>query len=695
MGAFVNLYRRLDLIQRTLSFRVAASVVAVLLCGLYFGPLLGRSYDLHAQRMALGQALVNQNVDNGDPLAISLVETGTVTLGGRTYGGEDIARRAPMLFDRDGYLAAPARLVEELLADQLPGWAPRFLLEQPGTTLMLAIITLLWLLLIVWMQIAVPFVLTLVGTAIPVAVCGLAGWGQMMLAFAGMGLLTFTFVLLTRAVLIAFQHPNQILAVAHTVVKEASRSRLSLVFVVLLLVGLPLLPVWLDPESPLRFRIQTFISRSLGLTYALAACMTLFLACATVAFEIRDRQIWQLMTKPMGRFNYLLGKWLGVASINAVILVVAGVSIFTYVKYLSQLPVASGMEGALDRLAVRDEVLTARVGAVPRIEGLVAEQLRARVELMIQRDPELSRLDEVPLATKRKLARELQEQYVESQRSINPIDPARPEDGSINSRTYVFAGLGPARELQSTLTLRYRFHILGDDEHQTFSVGFLFNDDPETATERQYIPTVTHRLPVGTDLIRDDGTMAVTVYNLFVTSPEINNRGELNFEAGDFELLYRVASFEANFFRAVVITWVKLGFLAMLGIAASTLLSFPVACLLSFTIFIGGTTGPFLALSLEEYYPPPTSQMDWTNVGMVLQWLFQSFIRATAQGLVFALHSFGEYRPTQSLVEGRLISWRMVAGGFFWLGIVWSGVALVFGFLVIRNRQLAIYSGHG
>ncbi|NIN12106.1 MAG: hypothetical protein GTO61_12010, partial [Gemmatimonadales bacterium] len=52
-------------------------------------------------------------------------------------------------------------------------------------------------------------------------------------------------------------------------------------------------------------------------------------------------------------------------------------------------------------------------------------------------------------------------------------------------------------------------------------------------------------------------------------------------------------------------------------------------------------------------------------------------------------------RPTQSLLEGRLISWRSVATGFFWLGLIWSGLALVIGYFVMRNRQLAIYSGHG
>jgi hypothetical protein len=289
MGAFVNLYRRLDLAQRTLWFRVAASALALLLCAGYFGPLLVKSYDLHGQRLRLGQALIGQNLNNGDEHALSLQESGTVTVGGRTYGGPALARRSVMLFDRDGYIAAPVRLVEQLLADQRPDWAPRFLLEQPGTTWMLATMALLFLLLVVWMKVTLAFVLTLLGTSIPVLVSWGLGWEQAMLAFAGMGLLTFTFVLLTRALLIAFQYPNQVLAVAHTVIKEASRSRLSLVFVILLLVGLPLLPIWLDPDTPLRFRIQTFISRSLGMTYALAACMTLFLACATVAFEIRDR----------------------------------------------------------------------------------------------------------------------------------------------------------------------------------------------------------------------------------------------------------------------------------------------------------------------------------------------------------------------------------------------------------------------
>ena len=98
---------------------------------------------------------------------------------------------------------------------------------------------------------------------------------------------------------------------------------------------------------------------------------------------------------------------------------------------------------------------------------------------------------------------------------------------------------------------------------------------------------------------------------------------------------------------------------------------------------------------LSEYYPPDPTTLDWSNFGQVMYWAVKSLTRGIAQVLVYLLGRFGGYRPTQSLVEGRLISWQSVAGGIWWLGVIWSGIAATFGYLVMRNRQLAIYSGHG
>jgi hypothetical protein len=698
MTMLLAAYRRLDRLQRTRRFRVAASVVALALCGALFVPIILLTHDLAAQRTMLENALAGQSLAAGDEHATSLLESGTVTVGSLVYGGPEIRRKARAYFDEQGTLVAWSRLVADLLADQRPGWVPEVLLEEPATTWWLCLLAAAWLVLVVWIGLTLALVLTSAATAVPVASYWLAGNEGAMLAYAGMGLLIFTFALLTKAVLILFCVPWRPLSVAHTVVREATRSRVSLVFVVLLLVVLPLLcldrdsafwpfkilPIWLDPDAPLRFRVQTFISRSLGVTYVAASCMTLFLACSTVAFEIRDRQIWQVMTKPLGRLEYLVGKWLGVVAVDLVILAVAGVSIIAYIKYLGGLPVAPGLPGVLDRIAVRDEVLVARSGARPVYAELTPEQLRLRVEQQIERDPELApRAGEITRAEKNRMARELAEAHESAQRSIPPGQ----------SRSYVFAGLGGAKDLGATLTLRYRFHILRDDELAQFPAGFVFNGLGEEAVERLYIPTVTHVLPLGPDLIRDDGTVEVAVYNLYRPTEQERGQGELNFEEKDFELLYKVGGFEANYVRAVLMTWVKLAFLAMLGLACSTLLSFPVACMFSFTVFIAATLGPFLALSLQEYYPPDPRQ--WTDLAQVAYWAAKSSVRLVARMLVFMLHRFGEYRPTESLVGGQVIRWSTVAGGAFWLGLVWSGGCLLVGNLVLRNRQLAIYSGHG
>ena len=61
------------------------------------------------------------------------------------------------------------------------------------------------------------------------------------------------------------------------------------------------------------------------------------------------------------------------------------------------------------------------------------------------------------------------------------------------------------------------------------------------------------------------------------------------FDADEFEIMWQASSFESNFARAMIVNWVKLAFLAMLGVVASTFLSFPVAMLLAFTVFAGGS----------------------------------------------------------------------------------------------------------
>ncbi len=691
----LHFYRRLDLLQQRTWFQWMMTAVALALCGALFGPLLWTSYGLESDRRMLLRELEGQSLEQFDVHALSLRDSGTMTVGGRVFEVTEFRGNTDLLFDQSGQIAVPNYLVEDLLRGRVADWMPHWLIEQPETTLLLSITLTVWLLLIIWINLLVPFVLTTTATLALVGISRLLGSDQLMLAVAGIGMLTFTFILLTRAALLALSRPNQILAVAHTVLKEAARSRISLVFIVLLLLTLPLIPLGLDPEDPLRYRVQTFISRSVGMTFAIAACMTLFLSCATVAFEIRDRQIWHLVSKPLSRFNYLLGKWLGVAAVNLILIIVAGISTFTFIQYLRNTPVAPGVQGQLDVVQVNNDVLSARRGSTPTFEFLTPQQVRERVRQRMLRLPE----EERTAAREQELAENIRSEHLAQQRSV----PAG------RARTYLFEGLDRAYGSDTTMTLRYRFHIMASDSHQTFDAAFVFNDEPEATRFVRYSPTMTHVILVGSDLIREDGTMEVTIGNMFEAPEHFGaGAGSLYFEKGDLSLMYTVGHFEANFVRAMLIIWLKLAFLAILGIACSTFLSFPVACLFAFTIFMAGSIGPFLAMALEEYYVPYVSEVDWTDIGMVISWLFRSVIYAVASGLVWALNAFGAYSPTNDLVQGLMIPWfdpsswfttdaehHDVFGAVVIFIFIWSGIALGCAYSVFRSRQVAVYSGSG
>jgi hypothetical protein len=42
-----------------------------------------------------------------------------------------------------------------------------------------------------------------------------------------------------------------------------------------------------------------------------------------------------------------------------------------------------------------------------------------------------------------------------------------------------------------------------------------------------------------------------------------------------------------------------------------------------------------------------------------------------------------------------LVSWGTVLQGFLTIGVIWSGAVLGAGTLILKKRQLAIYSGKG
>lgn len=562
-------------------------------------------------------------------------------------------------------------------------------------------------------------------------------------ATVGFASLIVTFLVSVQLLRLLFDLPWKPLAVARLLLEEALKMKIALIFIVMLIGLVPLLTTRLEPDERLQYRVQTFLSYGTGLSYAILAVMTLFVSTASVAFEQRDKQIYQVVTKPLDRFSYVLGKWIGVMGLNAVLLGVIGGSVFWFTQFLADLPAIDDF----DSLATSEQVLTARVGVPPTLPDFSDTALE-RVQRRIELDPEL----EDNLETRQTQFEEEMTRLRAAELTLNPGEDKEYTFNNLRplSRTQIFTAttdfetpitldtaiktpydveitdmsgeivysLGthygllvsdPAKIVfvreadqpdgpkiqngqrvrvtyfpENALTLRFKINAGDDDPGVSFPITIVIESLPFVQVQEVVlIQTQTMLIPAGA--VADDGSLKITIIN-GNWDTRLAGPMTFTFPPDGLELMYKVSSFESNYFRAMLIVWIKLGFLAMLGIAAATFASFPVACLLAFAIFFGAETGPYLAEALEYY--------ETSDVATEKVYYHKILIKTIAQGVNMTLNAYGDIRPTKNLIEGRLVSWGSVFKTFLNITVVWTGLTCLVGWFVFRSRQVAIYSGH-
>src|SRR5689334_1841467 len=122
--------------------------------------------------------------------------------------------------------------------------------------------------------------------------------------------------------------------------KAALRFRLFIVVAGLLLASVVLLPLLIKDDGTARGFTQILLTYTLTTISALLGLSTLWLACGTLARDIEECQMQVVAVKPIARWQIWLGKWLGIVSLNAALLALAGVSIFALLQWrASRLPV--------------------------------------------------------------------------------------------------------------------------------------------------------------------------------------------------------------------------------------------------------------------------------------------------------------------------------------------------------------------
>lgn len=520
-------------------------------------------------------------------------------------------------------------------------------------------------------------------------------------------ILTGSFVALIEGARVVLGAGGPVPAIARNVLAEAVRLKLSLIFIVALVLGLALLPGMLDDKEELRFRVQTLLSFGTGGTFWVLALLTVLFSVATTAFEQRSRVIWQTATKPVSAWEYVAGKWLGIVTLNAVLLAVCGAGVFLFTEHLRDQtaigeirPYDAGIELiSEDRLKLESEVLTARLSAVPAppIEGEAEfEEFDEAVRTYIQ-DQRRSNPDFA--ATEREFE-EVRESLLKSvEQSARAVPPGQ-------GQRFIFSDLERARNSSRPITLSYKINAGANMPNEFYEVVFIYLTDRGWVGEQRTSGlNTTYTMTLPNDAIQrvtldGDGQMidpaevregmnATTDWRLLLEIQNLGRRGAapsetIVFPPDGLELSYSVGSYRGNFVRVAVVLWLKLAAVAMVGITCGTFLSFPVGVLVTMAIFLAAEGTSYMATALDSY------RINDRHGDAIL---YRHAAYQVARGITELFRVYSELRPTSKLVEGRLMSFGQMGMGLLVVGGL-TGMLYVLAVQIFRRRELATYSGN-
>jgi len=452
---------------------------------------------------------------------------------------------------------------------------------------------------------------------------------------------------------------GRIWAVARNTFVSSMRMKTAIVFMLLLIVLLPILSMTSTGDGTAMGRIQSFISYGLGLVAFLLSILTIIVSCYTLSSDIKRKQIYTVVTKPIRRFELVTGKVLGVVLLDLLLLVVFSSIIYAITVQMPHITKTDQVE--LGRL--NNEFFTARASLKMNIDEQAVE---SRV---LEQYNELKRTGQLSESRSREeVFSELRDAEKFSRHSAEP-------GGTV---LWEFEGVKPF-DANESIFIRFKFNAsvpppdkniygvwyVGD--YRQIKYGQSRMQTPIYTVPRKDVVDMLHEFEVPADAVAGDGYLAVVFYN------DPINETTVIFPVEDgFEVLYKAGSFPGNFLRAVLIIFSRLIFLAALGVSLSTWLGFPVAVLCCFAVFFTGVINGFVVQSFSYL---------GQNIAV--------FYKYVIKPLIWLLPKFDEsFNVNRYIIDARLIK-----SGFLALAVgvivIKSLILLAAGFLIFAKREIA------
>jgi hypothetical protein len=457
-----------------------------------------------------------------------------------------------------------------------------------------------------------------------------------------------------------------ITAIAWVTLKAAFRFRLFYVLLFLLLLTVGALPLVIKHDGSAQGLIQITLTYTLGFVTVLLGFATLWIACGTLAKDIEDCQMQMIVVKPVSRAQIWLGKWLGIMGLNAVLLSLAGCSIYGMLHFRAKsLP--------LDQQAyLRDKVLVARGVSKLPIEDFQEEMdlaIEERIKETIRRDPEAALRMDMDF---------LRQQVTTEVRAF--YEQVSPNGAGKGWPFQLTSDVDSIRD--KTLFIRTKFNSAQlSDEGKVFNLvwGIGVPQTPEYVERPMDLTEDTyHEIPIPPNSFDDQGRLTITCFNMSETAILF----PLN---GGIEILYPKGGFAMNFVKGLLMILLWMGLFAAIGLMTAGALSFPVASFTALAILFIGLSSGVMSTAVEdgtifgynhEQGAPKARWIDYLVIPM-----FRFFL--------YLIQAVRVFSPIDSLSLGQEIPALQVGQAFLQVGVgLCGGLALV-GIFLFQRRELA------
>ncbi|MCD4831953.1 MAG: hypothetical protein K8R02_09160 [Anaerohalosphaeraceae bacterium] len=453
---------------------------------------------------------------------------------------------------------------------------------------------------------------------------------------------------------------RRVWAVARNTFISAMRMKTAMVFMLLLIVLLPLLCVNSSGDGTIKGRLQSFVSYGLGLVGVLLSILTIIVSCYSLSSDIKGKQIYMVATKPLRRFEIVLGKLFGVLLLDGLLLLVFASVIYALAIQMPRMVnIEQGQTSVL-----QNEFFTARKALPMKFNS---EEIEQAVKNGYTKLLESGELDES--RPKQDILKELRNNEIFKRHSVGPgsmvmweFDNVAPSDANeiIFIRFKYDASQTPADN-----NIRGLWYLGDYRQIQYGSLEEMKTPIYQMGTKK--ITDTIHEISFPANAVAWDGYLAV----VFQNEPMNNTTVIFPIEDG-LEVLYKAGSFSGNFLRVTILLFLKLAFLAGLGVSLSAWLSFPVAILCSFTAYCVGTIHTFVIDSFTYMSAATTILYNFTIKPFI--WLLPKFD--------------GEYGVGDYIINARQVSveFLSVAAVLF---LAKALIILAIGILIFSRREIA------